>query len=430
MFHSLKKAVPQSWKNLFHLAQAVAASAVYGFPSKKLDIIAVTGTDGKTTTVQMIGAILRQAEKKTAVSSTINFRIGDKEWVNKTKFTTLSAFAVQKFLRQAVSAGCSHAVLEVSSHSIDQKRIWGIRPRIAVITNVTREHLDYHGTMERYREAKLGLFLVSDDIAVNADMENPSQFLSAGKRRRVAFGTDSDRLKLVGSVDETVLAHDIAIRMDGTDFMVGTTSFRLFLPGRFNVENAMAAIGASKLAGIDLETCSQALAGIKNVPGRMEFVQNEHGFNILIDYALTPDALGKLYALIQDIRGTEGRVISVFGACGDRDRGKRPIMGSIVDRFADVIILTDEDPYFENPQDIIREIASGIPNRTIGENLWIIPDRAEAIGKSFDIAKKGDFVIITGKGAEETMAIGSQRIPWNDKRVVSEILAKKEVKRT
>lgn len=459
----MKKLIPQSIKNIYHLAQAVLANFVYGFPGRNIKVIGVTGTNGKTTTAQMIARILEEAGRKVAMASTINFKIREKEWVNKSKFTTLSSFQVQKFILDAVKAGCEYLVLETSSHSLDQYRVWGIKFDTAVITNVTREHLDYHQTMDEYRRAKLKLFRKAKTVVVNLDMERSEDFLRFRNERKIAYtchperipsvATDGRSRRISGFLDNlpaeqvglgmTVIgAENIEEGINYTKYQILNTKFLLNLPGRFNVENALAAACVGIAEGINLETIAQALEKIKGIPGRVEYVPNNKGLNIIVDYAVTPDSLEKLYKLIlrlKEVRplSTEatqrGRtsIIAVFGACGERDRGKRPIMGEIVSRYANFIILTNEDPYHEEPIGIINEIFSGITKKSEiqnlkskieGVNIWRILDRREAIKKALQIAKPGDYVIVTGKGAEETMAVGNERLPWNDKKVIMEIL--------
>jgi UDP-N-acetylmuramoyl-L-alanyl-D-glutamate--2,6-diaminopimelate ligase len=415
-----KKIAPQTIKNIYHLAQAFLANIWLGFPSRKIKVIGVTGTNGKTTTVQMITRILEESSAKVAMASTINFKLGEKEWVNKTKFTTLSPFAVQKFIRQAVDAKCDYLVLETSSHSLDQYRVWGVKYQTAVITNVTREHLDYHQTMEKYRQAKLKLFEKAKVAIVNLDMENPEEFLQYENNKQIGYTTKNKDNKRV----EIIQAENIELKNEYSKFEIKNVEFKILLPGLFNIENALAAISVGLSENISLEIMAKALEKIQGVPGRMEYVPNDKGLNIIVDYAVTPDSLEKLYALLKETNVNKGKIISVFGSCGERDRGKRPLMGEIVARYADYVIVTNEDPYHEDPQRIIDEVADGVRDKEEGKNFWKIMDRREAIQKALQIAKPGDFVIVTGKGAEETMAVGKQRIPWNDKLIIQEELVR------
>lgn len=410
--------VPQSLKNiLYHYPLAIAAAVWFGFPGNKLKVIGITGTNGKTTTTQFIARILERAGYKVALASTINFQIGEKHWTNASKFTTLSAWKLQKFLWEAVQAGCEYVVLETSSHAIDQYRTWGIPYAVAVMTNVTREHLDYHQTMIEYRTAKRKLFEQARMAVVNLDMERPEEYFSVRVfEKQCTYSTRQSEADL--------MATDIKETLTGSVFRVRGVECRLRLPGRYNIENALAALGTAELLDIDLMTAAQALSEVTLVPGRMEAVVNDRGISIMIDYAVTPDALEKLYTLITSMRPDGKKIISVFGACGERDRGKRPLMGRIVSSQADVIILTNEDPYREDPERILDEIEAGVTGKEKGKNWWRIFDRREAIAQALRLARPGDIVVVTGKGAEETMALGDERVQWNERRVIEEELGK------
>ena len=426
---AMKKLIPQSIKNIYHLFQAMSANIRYGFPSKKLKVIGVTGTNGKTTTTQMIAKILEEAGHEIAVASTISFKLAEKEWVNKSKFTTLSSWALQKFLKQAVSVGCEYAVIEVSSHSLDQNRAWGTDFDVAVITNVTREHLDYHETMEEYAKVKSKLFYLASKKAngvsiVNLNMEFADMFIHYGAKKKFGYFLESQNPNCV--LDKNIqleIARNLNLSIKGSEFLVNGEKFALHLPGEFNIENALAAACVGLSQNIPLEKISAALAKIKGVPGRMERIENNRNLEIIVDYAVTPDSLEKLYDYLNGIRKEGSKIIAVFGSCGERDRGKRPIMGEIVARLANYIIVTNEEPYHEDPQQIIDDVFSGVAkHKKENESAWRILDRREAIKKALQIAKPGDIVVVTGMGAEDTMAIGDERIPWNDPEVIREVL--------
>jgi len=412
----MKKLIPQGAKNIYHLFQAILANLWFGFPTRKLKVIGITGTDGKTTTAQMVTKILEEVGKKVAMASTINFRINGIEEKNLSHFTTLSAFAVQKFARRAVQADCEYLVLETSSHSLDQYRVWGVDYKTAVITNVTREHLDYHKTMEKYRQAKTKLFQNAQVAIVNADMKNPEEFLQHKNDRKITYS--------LKDAQADILAENIELGIDKSIFAINNQKFTLNLIGDFNIENALAAIAVGVSENISLKICAQALEKIMGVPGRMEYVPNNKGLNILVDFALTPEALEKLYSLLAKIKKPTARIIAVFGSCGERDRGKRPIMGEIISQHADFVIATNDEPYHEDPMQIINEIVAGIKNKTKDTNFWIIPDRRAAIAKALQIAQSDDIIAVTGMGAEESMIVGDQKIPWNDRQVILEELAK------
>jgi len=442
----MKKLIPQSIKNIYHLFQAVLANVYYAFPSRKIKIIGITGTNGKTTTVQMVTRILEEAGFKVAMASTINFKLGKKEWVNTTKYTTLSAFAVQKFIQEAVKAKCDYLVLETSSHSLDQNRVWGVKYNVAMITNVTREHFDYHKTMEKYRKAKEKLFKMASGkngvLIANLFMDRPETFLAHRAKEKYGYATKLPLPHFLHSLQsqlKTILAKEIEIGIDYSKFKINEQLFKINLPGEFNLENAMATICVGISQDISLKTIADALEKITGVPGRFERIPNDKNLNIIIDYAVTPDSLEKFYMLIHRAKKPTAKVIAVLGSCGERDRGKRPIMGKIVAKFSDYAIVTNEDPYHEDPQRIIDEVFKGVVatnkekdldknvharHKEEGRNCWRIMDRREAIAKALSLAQSGDFVIVTGKGAEETMAVGNERIPWNDKNVILEELKK------
>ncbi|HLN19105.1 MAG TPA: UDP-N-acetylmuramyl-tripeptide synthetase, partial [Patescibacteria group bacterium] len=325
-----------------------------------------------------------------------------------------------------------YLVLETSSHALDQYRIWGVQYKTAVITNVTREHLDYHRSMDEYRIAKYKLFCCAQIAIVNLDMEKPRDYLLYKIPEKYGFTTkEVDCSSYDCGNMLAVKAKNIHIDNGGSEFEVEGVRYKLNLPGQFNAENALAAICVGKSEKINPEIMAQALEKIKVVSGRMDRVENDKDIDVIIDYALTPDSLEKLYSLIHEKMGAElsdgsstPKIIAVFGSCGDRDRGKRPLMGEIVDKYADYIILTNEDPYTEDPQKVIDEIAAGIKNKKERENFWRILDRREAIKKALQIAKPKDIILVTGKGAEETMMIGKKMIPWNDRRVIEEELRK------
>lgn len=412
----IKKLFPQTLKNIYHLAQAFLANAFFGFPARKLKVIGITGTDGKTTTTQMVAKVLEESGKRVAMASTINFSLAGQEEKNLSHFTTLSAFAVQRFIRRAVRKNCEYLVLETSSHSLDQYRVWGIDFRIAVITNVTREHLDYHKTMENYRKAKARLFEKARIAIVNADMDQAEEFLRFGNEEKITYG-------IKNSAD--IKAEKIELSAVGSKFTVKGVDFSLSLPGGFNVENALAAISVGTAEGVGLNECAKALANIRCVPGRMESIPNEKGLNIIVDFALTPDALKKLYGFLASAKAEDGnKIIAVFGSCGERDRGKRPLMGGVVSKYADYIVLTNDEPYHEDPDRIIEEIAAGITDKVEGAQYWKIADRRQAIAKALSLAKTEDIVVVTGMGNFETMVVGDEKIPWNDKVVIEEELKK------
>jgi UDP-N-acetylmuramoyl-L-alanyl-D-glutamate--2,6-diaminopimelate ligase len=434
----------QHLKNFYHFLIALTANIFYGFPSKKIFVIGVTGTNGKTTTVKMISNILEKAGHKLGAISTIDFQIGKKRWVNKTKFTTLSSFAHQKFLAQCVKEKCQFAVIEISSHSLDQNRAWGTDYDIGVITNITREHLDYHRTIEKYRLAKLKMFkyLAKKNTAfknkresgfavINYSLKNPQEFVLNDPSKIYFYAIksfDSGENNILNKSSNFFQAENILIERKGTSFTLNKSNYQIGLTGIFNVENALAAICVGKILGIKEQIIKEALANLRKIPGRLEEVSNDKEVKIIIDYALTPDSMEKVGKLLRnkldETKGEKPLFYWIFGSCGERDRGKRPIMGKIAAKYADKIIITNEDPYHEDPQQIIDEVFKGVleGGKTEGKNAFRIKNRREAIKKALSLAKRGDLLLITGKGAEENMKVGNKLIKWNDKRVVKKLL--------
>jgi UDP-N-acetylmuramoyl-L-alanyl-D-glutamate--2,6-diaminopimelate ligase len=283
------------------------------------------------------------------------------------------------------------------------------------MTNVTREHLDYHHTMAAYRLAKKRLFERTRDAVINADMLAPEEFAKAVRGQVLSYSTKDKSADIV--------AGGIQLDFGRTEFRVGEDLYHLYIPGVFNIENALAMIGVARLLEIPVSTQQAALASITGVPGRMQLVPNDKKVDIIIDYAVTPDAFEKLYASVLPLKIPGTKIVHVFGACGDRDQGKRPILGEIAAKDADVVILTNEDPYTEDGEKIIDMIEPGVDRfKTKDKNYFRIYDRRQAIAKALSIAEIGDIVLLTGKGAETAMAIGDKRIPWNERQTVLELL--------
>jgi len=407
-----------------HKLRGILAYYLYGRPSKRLRVIGVTGTNGKTTTCHLIAKILEEAGERVGMATTTTFKIGAKEWTNRTNMTTISPFALQKLLREMVQAGCSYAIVETTSHAISQYRNWGIRYYAVAITNVTHEHLDYHKNFKDYLETKLKLFQSFPRVAVvNADDPNYELFLQFSAGRHLTYSQTKRA---------DVVARKILPSSDGTVFTLVTptvqTTIDLHLAGLFNVSNALCAAAVAYGLGIDIADIKRGLEEVKSIPGRMERVDCGQDFIVLIDYAVTPDSLEKLYSTLRP--GVRGKMIAVLGACGDRDKTKRPIMGSIAGRFADIVVVTDEEPYTEDPKDIIEQVAKGVPRGSkskkmkLGENFFKILDRREGIAKALSLAKRGDLVVITGMGAQEFRVVGNKKFPWIEREVIKEELKK------
>ena len=386
----IKKITPNFLLNWYHFALAFLGAFIYCFPSRKIKVIGVTGTNGKTTVVSLITKIFEEAGFKIASLSSINFKIGNKEWPNTLKMTMPGRLKIQRLLRKAVNSGCQYAVLEVSSEGIKQHRHRFINFEIAVLTNLTPEHIEAHGGFENYKAAKGKLFQATKGIhVINIEDENKDYFLQFPAKRKYTYGLEK------GDIN----AKDIQLNLS--------------LIGDFNIYNALSAICVGISQGVDLETCKKALAKVKGIPGRMEEVIFQP-FKVFVDYAFTPNALDKVY---QTLKPENGRMICVLGACGGgRDKWKRPILGEIAARYCDEIIITNEDPYDEDPIEIINQVSAGT-----NESAKKILDRREAIREALRIARSGDVIVSTGKGCEPWICIeDGKKMPWDERKVIKE----------
>lgn len=375
-------------KNYYHLAQALIAAIYFKFPSKKLTVIGVTGTDGKTTTVSMIYHILKSAGFKVSMISSVNAVIGNSRYQTGFHVTTPSPWQIQKFLKRAQDAKSQFFVLEATSHGLDQNRLAFVNFTVAVLTNITHEHLDYHQTFARYRDAKLKLFKNVKFSIINAEDSSFDYFKNCVDGKVVAFSSKGK--------------------------------------GDYNLSNSLAAIAATGVFGINRQKAKKALKTFPGVKGRMEEIKLGQAFRVIIDFAHTPNGLEQALKTLRSrftVRGSQ--LITVFGAAGDRDRSKRPLMGKVADRLADVIILTAEDPRSEDPQDIANQIASGIKNKKEGKNLFIIPNRRKAIQFVTNLAKAGDTVALFGKGHEGSMTYGKKETAWDEFKVVRDAIGRR-----
>ncbi len=418
----------------YHKFQGVAAATFYGFPSTKMKVIGITGTNGKTTVANMLGHILEISGAKVGLATTINIWTGNKKWINETKMTTLTPFAIQGLIRKMANQKCDYAIVETTSHALSQHRTWGIFYDIAIFTNITHDHLDYHETFENYKTAKGQLFKnlnyslrkpnMPKMAIINADDPQKAYFGSFEADKRYYFAIDN--IDTPESPDQLVWAKDIALGKQHTKFIFNTPSdsisIQLKMPGRFNVSNALAAATTAHALGISLADIKTGLESMWQLPGRMEFINNNRDLNIIIDYAHTPDGFKKVFEAVKPT--LDNRLIIVFGATGDRDKTKRPILGQIASQFADYIILTEEDPGSENPEDIINQILEGIDKNKFqtNQNLKIIINRQDAIAHALNIAQPNDTILLLAMGAQTVMAKNGQKIPYNEREVVENIL--------
>jgi len=391
----IKGIFSQALINIFyHFPKAVLANIIYGFPARGLKVIGITGTDGKTTTTNMVYQILKAAGKKASMVSTINAVVGGKAYDTGFHVTSPEPFAVQKFAKEALDNGDEFLVLEVTSHALDQYRFWGVKFDVGVITNITHEHLDYHGTMDNYMQTKIRLLRGVKFAILNQDL---IQFV---KRSVITFGLDKG------------------------DFNQKDLKLNLKIPGDYNTENALASLAVAFVLGIDKKIALATLENFKGIRGRMEEVKNRKGIKIIIDFAHTPNGLEQALKTLRS-QTTSGRLISVIGAEGYRDVGKRSMMGEIAQKLSDYVIVTAVDP--RGQLDIIsRQITEGA--KKIGAkkniNFFVIDDREEAIAFAVNnLAKKGDTIGIFGKGHETSMNLnGKKEIPWSDFEAVKRVL--------
>lgn len=395
-------------------------STRYGKPAKHLRVVAITGTNGKTTTAVYVNEILKEAKFKTAMFTTALIEVAGKAKVNDLNATVASTARMQRFFREAKRAKVDYVILEVTSHALDQHKLDGVPIEAAIMTNLTQDHLDYHGTMERYAEAKARLFKLNPRfIILNRDdewfdyfnqFEASEQKMTYGEHEEAEARISHIKLYRRGTEAEVIIDHQ-------THLELATA-----LPGKFNVHNMTAATSLAYLLGVTLTDIQEGVANLETVPGRFERAVEGLEYDVIVDYAHTPDALEKLLAAARGI--AKNRVILVFGACGDRDKGKRPIMGEIAAHGADRIFLTDEESYNEDPETIRDMIREGIEKAGGSAKMTELADRREAIERALGSAKKGDMVLITGMGHEQYRIVNGKRLPWNDTVVVKEILGK------
>lgn len=435
MMSKIKQFIPASLILIYHKTLAILADFYYGSPSKKLIVIGVTGTNGKTTTVSLIAKVLEESGFKVGAASTAIFKIADKERLNDKKMTMLGRFALQKMLSEMVEAGCDYAVIETSSQGVEQFRHLGIHYDVCVFTNLTPEHIEAHGGFENYKKAKLKLFkhleslphkklrgkTIKKAIIANADDKYAAEFLDFRIDEKITFGIDSEAV---------IKAANIEYDTDGVSFDVAGQKIKLKLFGRFNIFNSLAAIAVGKSQGIDLSAAKSALEKVSVMPGRMEFIDAGQAFKVLVDYAPEPESMRQLFETIRLHKIVEqgGKIIHVFGSCGGgRDAARRPVLGQISAENGAIAVITNEDPYDDDPALIIDQVASGGLSRGLveGQNLFKIGDRRAAVAKALTLAEAGDLVLLTGKGSEQAIcSAGGKKIPWDERVVAREELTK------
>jgi UDP-N-acetylmuramoyl-L-alanyl-D-glutamate--2,6-diaminopimelate ligase len=441
----VRKMIPESLMNRYHYALARVAAALYRHPSNELVVIGVTGTNGKSSTTEFIGRMLEHAGARVGWTGTASFKIAEREFVNDQKMTMLGRFATQKMLRAMVDAGCTYAVIETSSQGIVQSRHIGINYDVVVFTNLTPEHIEAHGGFENYKHAKKQLFtytkhsrrkkiqgqVFEKTAVVNLMSPYASEFLSVGLDRSFGFGIDAFIMKTTEDRPVSivpVIAQDVVYAPNSTGFMLNRAHFHLPLVGRFYLENALAAISACRALGLDWEALRDAVSYLETIPGRFERIEEGQSFSVVVDYAYEPAALHAIYDTIKLF--AHKKIIHVVGSAGGgRDIARRPILGQMCADMDDIVIVTNEDPYDDDPQMIIDQVADAAleAGKKEGMNLFRVLDRGEAIEKAICLALPGDLVLITGKGCEPVMAVADgKKIPWDD-RVAARIALHKRL---
>jgi len=392
MLSRVRQYIPNWLVNtLWHFPKAVLANLFYGFPSKKLKVIGITGTSGKTTTAHLLYHLFQKNGFKVALISTIVAKLGKQEIDIGLHVTNPEPFALQKLLKRIANKGFNHVILEVTSHGLDQHRVWGINFTYGVLLNITHEHLDYHKTFKKYQQAKFKLLENSQTAVLNVADKSYSAACRLATGKVINF--QSKQIKtLPGS-----------------------------LIGDFNKENVAAASAVAQDLGITSSAIKTSLQTFPGIPGRMEFIQTSP-FTIIIDFAHKPDALEKALKAIKKLKGNQARIISVFGSAGLRDTQKRPLMGKISAKLSDITILTAEDPRTEKVNQIIDQIEAGWQQVKTKKQLFKQPDRQLAINQAIKLAQPGDYVCLFGKSHEKSMCFGTIEYPWSEHQAVQTAL--------
>lgn len=404
-----------------HLLEAVLASVKYGFPGKKMRVIGVTGTNGKTTTSFFIQRMLSQAGISTAITSTVAYGVDDAITRQQEHMTTAKASVLQSRLKDFAKKGAQWVVVEASSHGLAQNRTWGVPFEIAVLTNLTHDHLEYHGTFENYREAKRKLFKIANKHGLRYGIVNAEDPSADAFTSTVANSTT------YGINHGDIVAKDITMTSKQTIYtaIAGEDIYHITLniPGEFNISNSLAALAVGRKLGLSVEQIETGLASLESVEGRMNAIDEGQNFQVLVDFASTPDGFDKFFASVRPL--VKGRLIAVFGSAGRRDESKRAEQGRIAGKYADVIVATEEDDRDEDGSVILSQIADGAVEvgKVYDKSLYLIPNREEAIGFAFTLASSpDDMVVLLGKGHEKTIERAGGEYPWNESDVARSAL--------
>ena len=460
----LKRFLPKSLLNLRHLWYAWHGALKYGRPSEELLVIGVTGTSGKSSTIYLLKQLLEEIGFIVGTLTTVEFSVAGETVLNDKKMTMLGKMEIQRYLRKMAEKKCDIAIVEVTSEGYLQHRHRFINFDKIILTNLYPEHIDSHGSFENYKVAKLGIFeyvskckvknikdlknlqehqsqkegRVPKSAIVNGDSEYAEEFLGFGFNNKIIFGVknkaydlrlkDREDVHKSSAVSLKVFADKIDVDKDGLHFDVGDMSYYAPMYGEYNVMNILAAMSVAKIMKLDEDKITKAISKFSGVPGRIEFIPEakEKGFQVIVDYAFEPVAIEALYKVVKLLKPE--RVIHVFGSTGGgRDVERRFSVGKFVGENADICIVTDEDPYDDDPRSIMDDVADAVEKtgKKDGEDLFIIEDRGEAIQKAVIMADKGDLVLVTGKGSEQAMVVKGELVPWDDRMAVREALSRK-----
>lgn len=438
----IRSLTPEPLIGAYHYVLARLAAFLYGHPSEKLIVIGVTGTNGKSTTVQFIGRLLESAGERVGWTTTASFKVADREWVNDKKMTMLGRFQTQKLLREMVETGCRYAVIETSSQGIIQSRHIGINYDVVAFTNLTPEHIEAHGGFENYKAAKGQLFdrlhrlprkqidgqEIDKAIVVNLDDPHAEYFLSFEADRYGGCSWRGVQPELQTRLNTTpVLAAEVVLEGTCTTFSWDGENVHLKPIGRFYLENAFVAVAVMSMLGVDHETIRRGIEKLDAVPGRLEKIDEGQPFTVIVDYAYEPVALGAVYEAIGLM--ARRRLIHIVGSAGGgRDVARRAKLGEMAAQHDDIVIVANEDPYDEDPMQIVNDVAdaAGSNGKMDGVDLYRILDRQEAIDFAVKIAEPDDLVLITGKGSEPVMAVADgKKIPWDDRETARRALTKR-----
>lgn len=411
--HTVSSAIPVMIYENTKFALAEISSKFYGEPEKALKLVGITGTNGKTTVSYLIKKILETAGKTVGIIGTNEIVVGKEDvGIKSSTPTTPNSLELRKIFAKMLEMGAEYVVMEVSSHALELHRVAGLSYEVGVFTNLTQDHLDYHKTMENYFLAKKKLFAISKTGVINGDDEYGKRILADAPCKTMKIGASTG----------DIIAENIEISASGVNFDAvcegGKYAVKLATPGIFSVYNGLCALGAAVALGISEEKAAAGLSVSEGVMGRLERVPTDTDFSVLIDYAHTPDGLENVLNAVNSFK--KGRCIVVFGCGGDRDSTKRPIMGEIATRLADITVITSDNPRTENPGSIIEDILKGAD----GDNYKVIENRREAIAYALEVADKDDIVLLAGKGQETYQIIGKEKTHFDEREVVQELLSK------